>query len=50
MPCPRKKGMLEGWGKRGWVGKYLPRGKGREEREVVGWGDCGGLAWKWDII
>jgi hypothetical protein len=39
---PQHRGMLEGWGRRGWwVGQWgstLIEAKGREERVVVGWG------------
>ena len=43
-------GLLERSGGRGWVGEHPHRGKGRKEREVVGWGACGGVTGKWDII
>jgi hypothetical protein len=35
-----------------WVGEHPHRGKGkgREEREVVGWGIYVGVTGKWDII
>jgi hypothetical protein len=32
------------------VGSTLTDTKGREEREVVGWGTCRGVTGKWDII
>jgi hypothetical protein len=34
----------------GWVGSTLIEAKGKEESEFVGWGACGGVTGKWDII
>ena len=31
-------------------GSILREAKGREVREVVGWGVCGGVTGKWDVI
>jgi hypothetical protein len=32
------------------LGSTLIEAKGREERADVGWGFCGGVTRKWDII
>jgi hypothetical protein len=33
----------------GW-GSTVMEAKGRKEREFVGWGACGVVTWKWNII
>lgn len=54
-PCggllPQHRGMLEGWGRKGWVErKHSHRGKGEGGEGGCGMGACGGVMGKWVII
>ena len=47
---PQSRGMLEQWGRRGLVGGGALSYSQMGERAYVGWGICGGITGKWDII